>query len=138
MTLGQAFKNTAKIITNDDGMQYLDTLKDGDNRYLLAPMPGETMAMSLAIGATHIPVVVVPNADMPTSGGKIPFIIGDLYEGVVYWDRKQMNIKISDVAVVGDLNAYEEDLTLYRAIEREDVTPRDTAAFVNGYITAGN
>ena len=137
VTLGQAFKNTAKIITNDDGMQYLDTLKDGNDRYLLAPMPGDTMAMSLQVGANRIPVVVVPNADMPTDAGKIPFIIGDLYEGVVYWDRKQMNIKISDVAVVGDLNAYEEDLTLYRAIEREDVTPRDTAAFVNGYIVAG-
>ena len=46
-----------------------------------------------------------------------------------------MNIKISDVAVVGDLNAYEEDLTLYRAIEREDVTTWDVDAFVNGYIT---
>ena len=137
VTLGQAFKNTAKIITNDDGLQYLDTLKDGNDRYLLAPMPGDAMGMALQVGPNHIPVVVVPNADMPTKENKIPFIIGDLYEGIVYWDRAQMSIKISDVAVVGDLNAYEEDLTLYRAIEREDVTPRDTAAFVNGYITAG-
>lgn len=135
VTLGQAFKNTAKIITNDDGFQYLDTLKDGNDRYLLAPMPGDVMGSTLQIGANRIPVVVVPNADMPTDAGKVPFIIGDLNEGIVYWDRKQMNIKISDVAVVGDLNAYEEDLTLYRAIEREDVTTRDEAAFVNGYIT---
>lgn len=137
VTLGQAFKNTAKIITNDDGLQYLDTLKDGNDRYLLAPMPGDVMGMTLQVGAQRIPVEVVPNSDMPTTGGKIPFIIGDLYEGIVYWDRAQMNIKISDVAVVGDLNAYEEDLTLYRAIEREDVTTRDTDAFVNGYIVAG-
>lgn len=136
VTLGQAFKNTAKIITNDDGLQYLDTLKDGNDRYLLAPMPGDVMGMTLQVGANRIPVVVVPNGVMATEGGKIPFIVGDLHEGVVYWDRAQMNIKISDVAVVGDLNAYEEDLTLYRAIEREDVTLRDTAAFVNGYITA--
>lgn len=140
VTLGQAFRNTSKIITNDDGLHYLDTLKDGNERYLLAPMPGDVMGMTLQIGANRIPVVVVPNSDLPTTENKIPFIIGDLHEGVVYWDRKQMNIKISDVAVVGELNAYEEDLTLYRAIEREDVTPRDTAAFVNGYITvaAGN
>lgn len=136
VTLGQAFKNTAKIVTNDDGLQYLDTLKDGNDRYLLAPMPGDVMGMTLQVGAMRVPVEVIPNADMPTTEGKIPFIIGDLYEGVVYWDREQMNIKISDVAVVGDLNAYEEDLTLYRAIEREDVTTRDTDAFVNGYITA--
>lgn len=136
VTLGQAFKNTAKIVTNDDGLQYLDTLKDGNDRYLLAPMPGDVMGMALQVGAQYIPVEVIPNADLPTAEGKIPFIVGDLYEGIVYWDREQMNIKISDVAVVGDLNAYEEDLTLYRAIEREDVTTRDTDAFVNGYITA--
>lgn len=138
VTLGQAFKNSAKIITNDDGLQYLDTLKDGNDRYLLAPMPGDTMAMTLQVGAQAIPVVVIPNSDMPTVESKIPFVIGDLYEGVAYWDRKQMNIKISDVAVVGELNAYEEDLTLYRAIEREDVTYWDEAAFVNGYISQGN
>lgn len=135
VTLGQAFKSTAKIVTNDDGLQYLDTLKDSTDRYLLAPMPGDTMAMTLQVGAQRIPVEVIPNADMPTDGGKVPFIVGDLKEGIVYWNRKQMNIKLSDVAVIGDLNAYEEDLTLYRAIEREDVTVRDSEAFVNGYIT---
>jgi HK97 family phage major capsid protein len=134
VTLGQAFKSTAKIVTNDDGLQYLDTLKDETGRYLLAPVPGDTMAMSLQVGAGRIPVVVIPNADMPSAGTKVPFIVGDLKEGVVYWNRQHMNIKISDVAVVGELNAYEEDLTLYRAIEREDVTTRDTNAFVNGYI----
>ena len=134
VTLGQAFKATAKIITNDDGLQYLDTLKDETGRYLLAPMPGDTMAMTLQVGANRIPVEVIPNADMPSDGTKVPMILGDLMEGIVYWDRRQMNIKISDVAVVGDLNAYEEDLTLYRAIEREDVTTRDLDAFVNGYI----
>lgn len=137
VTLGQAYKNTCKIITNDDGLQYLDTLKDGTDRYLLAPMPGDTMSMTLQVGAQKIPVTVIPNADMPSADGKVPFIIGDLYEGIVYWNRKSMNIKISDVAVVGELNAYEEDLTLYRAIEREDVTVRDNQSFVNGYITVG-
>ena len=134
VTLGQAFKATAKIVTNDDGLQYLDTLKDQTGRYLLAPMPGDTMTMTLQVGAQRIPVEVISNADLPSAGTKVPMIIGDLKEGIVYWDRKQMNIKISDVAVVGELNAYEEDLTLYRAIEREDVTTRDLDAFVNGYI----
>ena len=134
VTLGQAFKSTTKIVTNDDGLQYLDTLKDETGRYLLAPMPGDVMTMTLQVGAQRIPVEVIPNADMPSDGTKVPMIIGDLKEGIIYWNRKQMNIKISDVAVVGDLNAYEEDLTLYRAIEREDVTTRDTEAYVNGYI----
>lgn len=134
VTIGQAFKSTSKIVTNDDGLQYLDTLKDSTGRYLLAPMPNDVMTMTLQVGATRVPIKVIPNDDMPTTAKKIPMIIGDLKAGIVYWDRKQMNIKISDVAVVGELNAYEEDLTLYRAIEREDVTVRDKKAFVNGYI----
>lgn len=136
VTLGQAFKPTAKIITNDDGLQYLDTLKDSTNRYLLAPMPGDTMKMGLQVGANTIPVEVIPNADLGTDKKKIPFIIGDLKESVVYWDRQLTSINISATAVIGELNAFEEDLTLYRAIEREDVTLRDKDAFVRGFITS--
>lgn len=134
VTLGQAFKATSKIITNDDGLQYLDTLKDTDGKYLLQPNPSNPMEMRLCAGATIIPIEVIPNDDMATNTNKVPFIIGDLKEGIVFWDRQLMNIKTSDVAVIGDLNAYEEDLTLFRAIEREDVTIRDSKAIVNGYI----
>lgn len=136
VTLGQAFKPTSKIITNDDGLQYLDTLKDSTNRYLLAPMPGDTMRMGLQVGANTIPVEVIPNADLETDKKKIPFIIGDLKESVIYWDRQLTSINISATAVIGELNAFEEDLTLYRAIEREDVTLRDKDAFVRGFITS--
>lgn len=134
VTLGSAFKYTSKIVTNDDGLQYLDTLKDADGKYLLQPNPADPMQMRLCAGATTVPVEVIPNSDMPTISNKIPFIIGDLKEGIKFWDRQKMNIKMSDIAVVGELNAYEEDLTLFRAIEREDVTLRDKDAFVNGYI----
>lgn len=65
---------------------------------------------------------------------RIPMIIGDLKEGIKLFDRKKLNILASSVAAAGDLNAFEEDLTLYRAIEREDVVMRDADAFVNAYI----
>lgn len=134
VTLGSAFKSTSKVITNDDGLHYLDTLKDADGKYILQPDPVTPMAMWLCAGATKVPVEVIPNADMPTSENKVPMIIGDLKEGIVFWDRQLMNIKMSDIASIGDLNAFEEDLTLFRAIEREDVTKKDDKAFVNGYI----
>lgn len=146
VTLGSAFKGSSRVITNDDGLQYLDTLKkkSDSNEYLLTPDPANPMALRLTAGATTVPLVVVPNNVMPTpsegaTSGQIPFIIGDLYEGVVYWDREWMSIAESAIASIGDLNAFEQDLTLYRAIEREDVTLRDTDAFVYGYInpTAG-
>ena len=66
----------------------------------------------------------------------IPMIIGDLKEGVKLFDRRTLQLKMSDVATVGSgldqLNAYEEDLTLIRARERLDVKVKDSAAFVNG------
>lgn len=135
VTLGQAFKPTAKVITNDDGLQYLDTLKDSDGRYLLQPSPVDPMTLTLCAGASAIPVFVVPNSDMPTTDGKIPMIIGDLAEGIKFFDRKLTTITTSDTAAAGSLNAFEEDLTLFRAIEREDVQVKDSDAFVNGYIT---
>lgn len=139
VTLGSAFKATSKVITNDDGLQYLDTLKDADGKYLLQPNPAEPLQLRLCAGSTIIPVFVIPNGDMPsdvaTAGKrKIPFIIGDLKEGVKFFDRKQLSILTSTIAQVGNLNAFEEDLTLYRAIEREDCRAKDTEAFVNGEI----
>lgn len=135
VTLGQAFKPTSKIVTNDDGLQYLDTLKDEKGNYLLQPNPQDPMQLRLCAGATTIPVEVYPNTDMATVENKIPFIIGDFKEGIKFFDRELTTIKQSDVAVIGELNAFEEDLTLFRAIEREDVVKKDGKALVNGYIT---
>ena len=136
VTLGSAFKSTSVIVTNDDGLQYLDTLKDNEEKYLLQPNPANPMEMRLAAGATTVPVKVIPNADLATTSNKIPFIIGDLKEGIRFFDRKQITINTSNVAAIGELNAFEEDLTLFRAIEREDCKIRDEEAFVNGYISA--
>ncbi len=140
VTLGQAFKPTSKIITNDDGLQYLDTLKDADGRYMLQPMPTDPAKIQLRAGSTIVQIRVVPNADMPSDvtvakKRSIPVIVGDLKEGIKFFDRKHLTIMSSNIATAGDLNAFEEDLTLFRAIEREDVKVKDPAAFVYGVIT---
>lgn len=140
VTLGAAFKATSKVVTNDDGLQWLDTLKDGNENYILRHNPADPMDMYICAGATTIPIKVYPNADLPSDVAtvgkrKIPMIIGDLHEYLEFKDRKHLTIKTSDVAVVGDLNAYEEDLTLWRAIERETAMIRDGASIVNGRIT---
>ena len=131
--LGQAFKPTSKIYTNDDGLQWLDTLKDKDDRYLLSPMPSDPMKMVLAAGATRVQVEVYPNAEMPSDVSvpgtrTIPMIIGDMKEAVVLFDRKRTSLKWTDVASVGNLNAFENDLTLLRAILRQDVEIKDDQA----------
>lgn len=135
VTLGQAFKPTSRIVTNDDGLQWIDTLKNEKGEYLLQPSPADPMQLRLCAGATTIPVTVVPNADLPTATDKIPFIIGDLKEAVKFFDRNQMSIMASDIASIGTLNAYEMDMTLFRAIEREDCVLKDKEAFVYGEIT---
>lgn len=140
VTLGQAFKATSKVVTNDDGLQYLDTLKDEKGNYLLQPNPAQPMELILCAGATRVQVKVVPNEDMPsdiTVAGtrKIPMIIGDLKEGIKFFDRRRLTIISSGIATAGDLNAFEEDLTLFRAIEREDCQIKDELAFVNGEIS---
>lgn len=138
VTLGSMFKSTSKIITNDDGLQYLDTLKDNDGKYLLQPNPADPMQLRLCAGATTIPVKAYSNETIPTTNNKIPFIIGDLKEAIKGFDRKQLTLMASQVATVGTgddaLNAFEEDLTLIRGIERLDAEMRDEKAFVNGYI----
>ena len=133
VTLGAEFRNTSAIITNDDGMQYLDTLKDVDGRYILQPDVTDTTRKKL-FGA--LTVKVVSNKTMPSDTGTagkrgIPMIIGDLKEGINFYDKKSVNIKSSDVA----MNAFEEDLTLFRAIEREDCKIKDDQAFIYGVMT---
>lgn len=140
VTLGQAFKQTSCIVTNDDGLQWFDTLKNDRGEYLLQPSPADPMKMVLCAGATTVPVKVIPNDDMSsdtTTKGttKIPVIIGDLKEGIKFFDRKRLTLITSNIAVAGELNAFEEDLTLFRAIEREDCKTKDDTAFVNGVLT---
>jgi len=137
VTLGQAFKATSKIITNDDGLQWLDTLKNEKGEYLLQPDPANPMQLRICAGATIVPVKVIPNQDLKSDTNtaehrKIPFLIGDLKEGIKFFDRNQMSIMTSNIAAIGNLNAFEEDLTIFRAIEREDCKVKDSAAFVYG------
>lgn len=133
--LDAAFRATAKITTNANGVYWLSTRKDANGRDLLTPIPSEKGKMQLACGPVVIEVNELPNADLPDyAPGKAPFIIGDLKEGIVLFDRKTLTITTSNVAAVGDLNAFEQDMTLARAIERLDVQQRDEEAYLYCYV----
>lgn len=134
VTLGQAYKAGAKIITNDDGLNYLDTLEDKNGRHLLNPDPTDSAKMALRCGTVVVPVKVVPNAAFPSEGTKAPFVIGDLKAGIRKYNRQSMSLKASDVAVLGDFNAFAMNMTLIRAILRDDYKSLDTDAYVYGYI----
>ena len=134
VTLGQAFRPTSKIYTNDNGLQFLDTLADENGRPLLSASPTDPMKMVLGVGPTTVPIVVLPNADLPNLEQGIPFIVGDLHEGVVLWDRRHITLVHSKTASVEGYNAFEQGGLLIRADERADYTVRDADAFVLGYI----
>ena len=149
VTLGQAYAENAAIITNDDGFNFLDTLKiTGSNEYLLKPAKDQTAPTpyTLAVGARNIPVVVVPNnvfastvvATGNDAGTYIPFVVGDLEEAVAFFDRQQLSVMTSNTASINVtendtttvLSAFESDLTLFRGIIRFDVVSRDPGAIV--------
>lgn len=134
ITLGSAYNKTAKLITNDYGIQTLCEMKDANGRSLVQPDPTEPTKMRLAAGAILIPIVQVPKEIMPnvTDGGKTyaPIVVGDLKEAFILFDRNKITIKASDVATVGDMSAYEQDLTFFRAIERKCIMLQDADAYV--------
>lgn len=134
VTLGATYKDTSSIIVNDDGLNWLDTLKDSDGNYFLGHNPVEPKQMQLSVGASLIPVYNVPNSVMPSVEDKYPIVIGDLQEAIKYWDRQQISIDVSDVASIGDVNAFSQNLTLFRGLLRADFTLKDKNAIVYGYI----
>ena len=137
MTLGQAFAPTSTIVTNDDGLQFLDTLKDKDGHSLVKATENNPLDMYLAIGFRRVPLHIVPNADLATSATKgVPFYIGDLKEACKLFDKKGLSILASNTAAVGDVNAFENDLTVWRGLMREDCELLDEEAYVLGYYKA--
>lgn len=128
VTLDPIFAAAANIFTNQDGFNYLDQLEGKNGRPLLQPDPTNP-TRKLFSGK---PVIVLSNKTIATDkDGKAPFIVGDLKEAVILWDRKQLSI---DMTKEGG-NAWRTNTSEFRAIEREDVTLWDQEAVVYGQIT---
>lgn len=134
VTLGQAYKSGAKIYTNDDGLNYLDTLKDQNGRPMLNPDPTAPASLTLRCGTTVLPIKVLPNKVFKSNGTKAPFIVGNLFDYVRKYDRQSMSIMASTTASIGSFNAFAQNMTLLRAIVRDDYRVKDADSIVNGYI----
>lgn len=132
--LGSAFRSVSKLITNDDGLAWLVTQKDENGRYLLAPNPSDPSKLQLTVGGAVLPVQVYDNDALPSDGTKAPVILGSLKDGIVYWQKKGFAIEQSDVAVVGNLNAFEQDLRMWKGSQWDDCTGWDDDAYVYGEV----
>ena len=132
--LGSALRAVATIHTNDAGLLFLSTLVDGQGRPMLQPNPSDLMRMALCVGPVAVPIKTWDETTLPnTSDGKVPFGIGSIKEGIFRFDRRQLTITQSSEASIvsgsSTLNAFEEDLTLFRGVMRDDYQVRDSGAF---------
>lgn len=152
-TLGGAYTNTAKIYTNDDGYAYLCNQQDTNQRDYFFYDPSGKGEPAINIGGIIVPVVHVPNSVMASTAAsnnriKMPFIVGDLYEAVRLFDRRQMSIAASNSATISytegtgneavqhTVSAFQNGMTFLRAYFRADFKQVDADSWINGAITA--
>lgn len=128
--LDPAHAQVAAIFTNQDGFNYLDQLEDNNGKPLLQEDPQDATRKLLHGRA----IVVLSNNTIATVVDEVagtsmaPFIVGDMKEAIVLFDRQQLSI---DMTKEGG-NAWRTNTTEFRAIEREDVTVWDKEAVVYG------
>jgi len=127
VTLDPMLAAGAIIITNQDGYNYLDTLKDGDGEYILKT------DVTNASGKTVVSkeVVTISNKQLPTIAGKAPIFMGDLKEFVTLFDRQQMSLLATNIGGT----AFTKNRTDIRAIVRDDIQTGDVDAMVYGEFT---
>lgn len=143
VTLDAAFAPTSIVLTNQDGFNYLDKLKDKDGKYIMQPDVTDKTKM-LLFGI--YPVIRVSNKTLKSEnvlkGGngtdkdtvtayKYPVFMGDLKEAITLFDREKITVELSTEA--GDLWA--KDLTGIKVRDRFDVQSVDESAVVKGIIT---
>lgn len=125
--LDPAIALTAGVVTNQDGYNWLDTLKDKDGKYILQPDPTKPTS-TLLFG--KYPVKKVSNKTMPSvaveGGFKVPIVCGDLKEAITIFDRETLTVDISSSA--GDL--WGKDQAGIKVRERLDIQSVDEEAII--------
>lgn len=117
-TLDPVISAAAKIFTNQDGFDYLDSLTDAQGCPLLTVSLADPSVM-LFKGR---PIVVLGNDLMPTKSGAMPYYVGALNNAVAFFDRQLVTVAASTEA------GFTTNQTLIRAVERFDVQAEDPDA----------
>jgi HK97 family phage major capsid protein len=118
--------STAVIITNQNGFDIMDNWKDAVGRPILQDHPTEKTKKTLG-GVT---IEVFANRTIKDVDGASPVYIGNLEEAIKFMDREQLAIAVSTEA------GFTKNLTLVRALQRDDVEPKDLEAYLNISLTA--
>jgi HK97 family phage major capsid protein len=130
VTLDPAISQSAIILTNQDGYDWLDQLVDGQGRDLLRDdisQPGRKTLYGR-------PIAIASNRYLPSIVGtpnKAPIFIGNLQELVVLFSRNFY--ELASTKEGGD--AFKRDTTDLRTIMRDDIKFWDTGAAVYGQLS---
>ncbi len=116
----------AVIITNQNGFDIMDQWVDATGKPILQPNPTDATKKMLS----GINIEVFANSNIPDEDGASPVYIGNLEEAVKFMDREQLVLAVSTEA------GFTKNLTLIRAIQRDDVEPKDTQSYLNISLTA--
>jgi len=123
-TVDPAVATTSFFLTNVSGLAVLNKVKDAMGNYLLQPDP--TQSDVKVIDGKQVKVLA--DRWLPDVSGSHPLYFGDLKQAVTLFDRQQMSLLSTNIGA----GAFEKDLTKIRVIDRFDVEPTDTEAFVAG------
>lgn len=115
------------IITNQDGFNWLDKLKDERGRYILQADITQKFDYLLF---DKYPIVVFSNKQIKTNTNKAPFYIGNLKEFITLFDYEKLFIEMSSEA--GDL--WGKDMIGIKVRERLDVQVVDETALVKAEV----
>lgn len=125
--LDPATLSGTQIITNQDGFNWLDKIKDERGRYIL--QPDITQKFDYLLFGKY-PVIVFSNKQIKTNTNKAPFYIGNLKEFITLFDYEKLFIEMSSQA--GDL--WSKDMIGIKVRERLDVQVIDENALVKGEV----
>lgn len=127
--LDPAIALSSGVLTNQDGFNFLDKIKDEKGNYILQPDPTQP-TKRLLFGIYPVKVAskkTYKNVNYD-EGKAAPIICGDLKEAITIFDREQMTIDLSDIPY------WKSDHTGVKVRERLDIQQVDASAFVFGVV----
>ena len=127
VTLDPAISASAKIVTNQDGLQYLDELTDTNGRPLLT--------QSLVDPTRYVfrgkEITVVPNSLLNSGTKTIPMYVGSFSDYLAFFQRLGVELAVSTDA------GFVQYATMIRAVERFGVVVDDKDAVISLSINTG-
>lgn len=114
------------ILTNQTGYNWLDTLKDKNDRYILKDHITDPNVKTLEGKYT---VIVVTDKVLPVKAKKVPFYIGALDEAITHFEREGRSIEMTDLV------KWVNDKISIKSRMRFDTKAFDKEALVKGEFT---